>query len=299
MTEFEKKITFVIVSYRSIDVIENCIRSINKNIKIIIIENSNNRKLKDYLEKKYSNVEIFIANSNLGYGKANNFGITKVKTHYAFILNPDAYLDQNTLQELSKLENSLKEDFYIIAPNLNEYNNLLIKKFEKDFIQVDSVKGFAMLLNLKKINFKKIFDENFFLFLEEVDLCKRIKKIGGKIYISNKSRIYHLGKKSSENNLSVELCRNWHWMWSLYYYNKKHFGKLTAYKETLYRFLLSLIKMILSAIFLKKKSFLIYKYRLHGLINAYVGKSSWLRPEMILLKQGIKEEKIKKKENDY
>jgi hypothetical protein len=57
--------------------------------------------------------------------------------------------------------------------------------------------------------------------------------------------------------------------------------------------------MILSAIFLKKKSFLIYKYRLHGLINAYLGKSSWLRPEMILLKQGIKEEKIKKKENDY
>jgi hypothetical protein len=35
------------------------------------------------------------------------------------------------------------------------------------------------------------------------------------------------------------------------------------------------------------------------LINAYLGKSSWLRPEMILLKQGIKEEKIKKKENDY
>lgn len=51
MIEFEKKITFVIVSYRSINVIENCIRSINKNIKIIIVENSNDSKLKFYLEK--------------------------------------------------------------------------------------------------------------------------------------------------------------------------------------------------------------------------------------------------------
>jgi GT2 family glycosyltransferase len=289
MTEFEKKITFVIVSYRSIDIIENCIRSINSNIKIIIIENSNDAKLKDYLEKKYSNVELFVANSNLGYGKANNFGITKVKTQYAFILNPDAYLDQNTLQELSKVENFLKEDFFIMAPNLNEYNNNLIDSSNKDFIQVDSVKGFAMLLNLKKINFNEIFDEKIFLFLEEIDLCKRIKNIGGKIYLAKKSVVYHLGKKSSEDNFSVELCRNWHWMWALYYYNKKHFGKLTAFKATVNRLLLSLIKITLSVIFMRKRSFLLYKYRIYGLLNAYLGKSSWLRPEMIVLK----------KNNDY
>jgi GT2 family glycosyltransferase len=289
MTEFEKKITFVIVSYRSIDIIENCIRSINSNIKIIIIENSNDAKLKDYLEKKYSNVELFVANSNLGYGKANNFGITKVKTQYAFILNPDAYLDQNTLQELSKVENFLKEDFFIMAPNLNEYNNNLIDSSNKDFIQVDSVKGFAMLLNLKKINFNEIFDEKIFLFLEEIDLCKRIKNIGGKIYLAKKSVVYHLGKKSSEDNFSVELCRNWHWMWALYYYNKKHFGKLTAFKATINRLLLSLIKITLSVIFMRKRSFLLYKYRIYGLLNAYLGKSSWLRPEMIVLK----------KNNDY
>jgi GT2 family glycosyltransferase len=284
MTEFEKKITFVIVSYRSIDIIENCIISINKNIKIIVIDNSNDIKLKNYLEEKYSNVEFFISNSNLGYGKANNFGIAKIKTQYAFILNPDAYLDQNTLQELSNLENFLKEDFYIIAPSLNDYNNDLIEYSNKDFSQVDIVKGFAMLLNLKKINFKEIFDEKIFLFLEEIDLCKRIKNIGGKIYISKKSTVYHLGKKSSENNLSVELCRNWHWMWSLYYYNKKHFGRFAAYKATIYRLFLSVIKITLSAILMRKKSFLVHKYRINGLINAYSGKSSWLRPEMIILK---------------
>ncbi len=104
------------------------------------------------------------------------------------------------------LENLLKEDFYIIAPNSNEYDNL-IKWTNKDFTEVDSVKGFAMLLNLKKINFNEVFDEKIFLFLEEIDLCTRIRNIGGKIYISNKSKVYHLGKKSSENNLSRRIMQ--------------------------------------------------------------------------------------------
>jgi hypothetical protein len=70
-------------------------------------------------------------------------------------------------------------------------------------------------------------------------------------------------------------------MWSLYYYNYKHFGLLSAYKITLYKFISSLIKMLLSIILIQKKKYLIHKYRLLGLINAYQGKSSWLRPDKI------------------
>jgi GT2 family glycosyltransferase len=284
MTEFEKKITFVIVSYKSINIIESCIKSIKNNIKIIVVENSNDYNLKYYLEKKYHNIEVVIANSNLGYGKANNLGISKVKTQYAFILNPDAYIDQNTLNELSYLENILKQEFCIIAPNLSDYKNDFQQDINKDFVEVNEVKGFAMLLNLKKIHFSEIFDEKIFLFLEEIDLCKRIVDAGGKIYIAKKSKVYHLGNKSSVNNISVELCRNWHWMWSLYYYNKKHFGRFVAYQVTIYRLLLSLVKFFLSLIFMRKKSLLIYKYRIKGLFNAYFEKSSWLRPEMIIFK---------------
>jgi GT2 family glycosyltransferase len=138
-----------------------------------------------------------------------------------------------------------------------------------------------MLLNLEKINLKKIFDENFFLFLEEIDLCKRINDSGGKIYIVPKSIIYHNGKESSGNEFNIELCRNWHWMWSLYYYNYKHFGLLSAYKITLYKFISSLLKMLVSIILIKKKKYLIHKYRVLGLINAYQGKNSWLRPDQI------------------
>ena len=139
-----------------------------------------------------------------------------------------------------------------------------------------------MLINLKKINLNnKIFDENFFLFLEEVDLCKRIKNEGKKIFVIYKSKVQHLAKQASGNNLNIELCRNWHWMWSLFYYNCKHFGTLTAYRITIGKFSSSLIKLFLAFIFLNKKNFLIHFYRLSGLINAFLKKPAWLRPKRI------------------
>ena len=279
MSEFEKNITFVIVCFRSSSVIEKCLESISSSCKVIIVENSNDIFIKNNLEKKFSNVQVLISGDNIGYGRANNLGISMVKTKYVFILNPDTYLEKNTLKELRYVTNVLNDNFSILSPEI--FNNKLLKLDNneiKDFIEADFVKGFAMLLNLSKINFDKVFDENFFLFLEEIDLCKRVKDIGGKIYIACKAKVHHYSKKSSGDEFHLELCRNWHWMWSLYYYNLKHFGLLVAYKITLYKFISSLIKMLMAMLLFKKKKYLIYKYRLLGLINAYRGKNSWLRP---------------------
>jgi GT2 family glycosyltransferase len=283
MSEFEKNITFIIVSFRSDNVIQKCIESISSNCKVIVVENSQNTSIKKYLEKKFSNVRVLITGENLVYGRGNNLGISKVKTKYAFILNPDAYLEKNTLKELNNTKCILQEEFSILSPIICD-NKKYYKSFngkEKNFIEVDFVKGFAMLLNLEKINFNEIFDKKIFLFLEEIDLCKRIKESGGKIYIACKGKIYHNAKESSGNEFEIELCRNWHWMWSLYYYNFKHFGMFSAYKITLYKFISSLLKILLSIILMKKKKYLIHKYRLLGLINAYKKKDSWLRPHHI------------------
>jgi GT2 family glycosyltransferase len=281
MNSFEKNITFVIVSFKSSDVIEQCIKSINSNIKIIVVENSDNIQIKKYLENKFSNVEVIIAKENLGYGKGNNLGISKVDTQYVFILNPDVILKENCLQELFKAQIVLRDDFAILAPNildnygyfLNQNNN-----FKKSILEVDYVKGFAMLINLKKVTFEEIFDENFFLFLEEIDLCKRIKNNGEKIFVVQESKVQHLAKQASENTLNIELCRNWHWMWSLFYYNHKHFGILTAYRVAIVKFISSVIKLFIAMVLFNKKNFLIHCYRLNGLLNAFFKKSAWLRP---------------------
>jgi GT2 family glycosyltransferase len=284
MNNFEKNITFVIVCFKSSHIIEKCIQSINSNIKIIIVENSDNLVAKKYLENKFLNVEVIIAKQNLGYGKGNNFGISKVKTQYAFILNTDAILEKNCLSELSKAQTNLKDDFTILAPNLlNNYGYFSSQKnnLQNEILEVDYVKGFAILINLKKINFDQIFDENFFLFLEEIDLCKRIKNSGGKIFVALNSRIQHSGKQASEYSLNIELCRNWHWMWSLFYYNYKHFGVLVAYKTTISKFFSSIFKLFIALVFFNKKNFLIHCYRLNGLFNAFLKKPAWLRPDNI------------------
>ena len=283
MGDFEKNITFVIVSFKSDNVIEKCLESISANSKVIVVENSKNTSIKNYLENKFSNVQVLISGENLGYGRGNNLGISQVKTKYAFILNPDAYLDKNTLIELKNVKDLLHEEFSILSPRIfdNKEDSNLIKVEQKLFIEVDFVKGFAMLLNLEKITLNEIFDKNFFLFLEEIDLCKRIKDSGGKIYVASSAKIYHAAKESSGNEFKIELCRNWHWMWSLYYYNLKHFGLFSAYKITLYKFISSLLKLLLSILLMKKKKYLIHKYRLLGLINVFKKKDSWLRPDHI------------------
>jgi GT2 family glycosyltransferase len=284
MNSFKKNITFVIVSFESSHVIEKCIKSINPDIKIIIIENSGNTYVKNYLENKFSNVEVVIAKENLGYGKGNNLGISKVNTRYAFILNPDAILEENCLTELYKAVMILADDFTILAPNLSNNFGFFSDRnidLHREIMEVDYVKGFAMLINLKKITFEKIFDENFFLFLEEIDLCKRIKNNSGKIFVVQNSKVQHLAKQASGNSLNIELCRNWHWMWSLFYYNYKHFGILTAYKITTGKFFSSVFKLFFFLVFFNKKKFLIHYYRLNGLFNAFLKKSAWLRPNNI------------------
>ena len=96
---------------------------------------------------------------------------------------------------------------------------------EKKIIEVENLKGFAIFFNMQKFN-NIFFDENFFLYFEEIDLCKRVKEKNGKIFIDKSIIIKHLGGKSviSNDEIELEKNRNWHWMWSTFYFHKKHKG---------------------------------------------------------------------------
>jgi N-acetylglucosaminyl-diphospho-decaprenol L-rhamnosyltransferase len=142
--------------------------------------------------------------------------------------------------------------------------------------------GFAMFMNMEKFSKIGFFDENFFLYLEEIDLCKRIKKINEKIYIEPKIKVFHHGG-SSVNKIffeEIELTRNWHWMWSLFYFNKKHHNFLSALILVFPKLTSSLLKIIFYSFYSKSKKKDIYKKRLSGLTNSIFGKSSWYRPTL-------------------
>jgi len=185
MTLNLNNLTFIIVTFKSDHIIHECIESLPKDSNIIIIENSNNRELKKKLEAKYSKINV-IVQENSGMGPANNKGIRLCKTDYAFVINPDVKFYENTMHELIALS-SKYNDYSILAPISDnakypnyKIKNKRIKNNDPDFLNVDSVDGYAMLIDKNKFSDNIYFDENFFLYLENDDLCLRKKKENNK-----------------------------------------------------------------------------------------------------------------------
>ena len=276
------KITIIINTFKSEDKIHQCIDSIASKVKVIVIENSDNINLKKELENKYNNIQCFLTGKNLGYAKGNNLGISKVKSEYALVLNPDAILASDALDKLLTTANKLS-DFAIIGPaKQNEFSKFDLNKNEDQVFQVDSLKGFAMLLNLDQFKDIGFFDENFFIYLEEIDLCKRLKKKNKKIYLDKDVLIHHLGGSSHNEiiNFEMELSRNWHWMWSTFYFNKKHYGYFKALFSVGRKFFSSLIKLLFYSLIFNTYKKKIYLQRFSGLFNSIIGNKSWYRPKI-------------------
>ena len=275
-------LSIVINAFKSEDIIFSCLDSISSNFKVFVIENSNNMELKESIEQNYSNVECILTGENLGYAKGNNLGLSKVTTKYALVLNPDAKLDNDTLNNFFTFTNEVKE-FAMVGPaKQDEFNEKNSPQNDKNIFEVDSIKGFAMFLNLDQFKNIGLFDPNFFIYLEEIDLCKRIKKYNKKIYLDKGIKVEHLGGKSHNKsiNFEMELSRNWHWMWSTFYFNKKHYGFTTSLIKISGKLFSAFLKMIFFILIFNKKKKRIYFQRTSGIINSIFGKSSWYRPKI-------------------
>ena len=272
------ELSIVITTFKSELKIFTCLDAIPSNIKTIVVENSNNESFKKEIEKKYKNVNCILTGENKGYARANNIGLSKVKTKFALVLNPDAFLEINAIENF--LKTAIKyNDFWIIGPGNDQSVNLNFKN--SDTIQVNNLKGFAIFLNIPKFK-GKFFDENFFLYFEEIDLCMNVKKNGGKIYLSQNIIIKHEGASSVNklNKIELEKSRNWHWMWSTFYFHKKYKGIFIASILISPKFLSSLIKVVFYTLTLNKEKKDIYYFRLSGILNSIIGKKSWYRPSL-------------------
>ena len=138
-----------------------------------------------------------------------------------------------------------------------------------------------MILNKDYFTDNIFFDEKFFMYLENVDVCLRVMEINGEMFIVKNSKINHLGAKAVDDkyNNEIELSRNWHWMWSKFYFNKKHRGIFFSFLLGLNSLLTNLLKYSMyTLIFNKKKN--IYKMRMLGIFNALMGRNSWFRPKL-------------------
>ena len=288
-------LTFVIVTFNSRKVIYDCLNSLPKDFHKLIIENSSDKELKKELEQNYVNTKVILS-TNIGMGAGNNIGITSSKTKFVYVLNPDVKFSKDTFGLLNDAISGLN-DFAIISPisdnpkfpNYKEDTNIPYMKMTSvdegsksaGLIRVKEIDGFSMILNKDYFTDNIFFDEKFFMYLENVDLCLRAMENNGKMFIVKNSKINHLGAKAVDDkyNDEIELSRNWHWMWSKFYFNKKHRGIFVSTLLGLNSLLTNFFKYSMYAlIFNKKKN--IYKMRVLGVFNALMGRQSWYRPEI-------------------
>ena len=280
-------LTFVIVTFKSRKVIYDCLNSLPKDFNKLIIENSSDEELKKEIEQNYDKTEVVLS-KNIGMGAGNNLGIIKSNTQFVYVLNPDVVLKSDTIininNSISKLDN-----FAIISPlsdnplypNYRSNSGEILKDDSNSIINVEEIDGYSMIINKDCFDDNFFFDEKFFMYLENVDLCLRAKKNGGKLYIITNSKIHHLGAKAVDDKFSeeIEFSRNWHWMWSRFYFNKKHRGIFLSLLFGLISLLGNFIKYSICLFTFNKKRN-IYKMRMSGTINALLGKQSWYRPEI-------------------
>ena len=181
------------------------------------------------------------------------------------------YKNEKTYSASGYFEENIKKN------NINEYSTQI-----SSLKKVDWVMGCSMLIDLDKFSSKKLFDENFFLYFEEFDLCKRIKDKGEDVFVSKDLIIDHLGNMGSfatDKNLKfdAEKLREWHWMWSTFYFYKKNYGFFYALKKTMGKLLRSFVKMIYYYLIFNRVLKAKYTCRFMGLLNSIFGKKSWYR----------------------
>lgn len=252
-------ISILIVNYKVSDLVHQSIQSIEKFIKtpyeIIVLDNDSNDGSVESLDNKYKFTKVIASPENLGFGAGNNKAYEESKGKYIFLLNPDtilvddsvdrmvSYLDSNSdvglvsptlLYEDGTLQRSVRK-FYTYFGSLldNRFMNPVVSRFP--FItkvlpglvnhsvsqEVEWAKGAALLIKRQVIDQIGLFDEDFWIYGEEMDLCFRIGKAGWKKVFLHNCRIIHLEGKSTVQSSSRMFLMNYQGM---YLFLGKHFS---------------------------------------------------------------------------
>lgn len=211
-----KPVSIIIVNYDLTEEVRKLLLSIKKYVKlidyeVIVVDNNSPDRSIENLNAEFPEFRFELLSTNLGFGHGNNVGAQIASGKYLLLLNPDTYLEEDIPFKLFQFAET-NPDFGVIGPKLifpdgksqvsyarypNNKQELLnavgligitlstfyrIKDFlfkKSEFYNVDFVFGSCMFLKKEIFELVKGFDETFFLFMEETDLCYRIKNYKG------------------------------------------------------------------------------------------------------------------------
>ena len=258
------RISVIIVSWNVREFLVPCINSIIaktsfKDYEIIVVDNASSDGTVETVKNRFPSVKLIENGENLGFARACNIGAKKARAKYLFFLNPDTELREKALDNLlSFLEKNMEADavgakllwpdgnyqesyrrfpgtffsilevfefhYYFPGNSLKLCSVYGPKSFEKSQ-EIDWVVGAAFAVRREIFGKINGFDEDFFMYSEDVDLCKRIKNAGGKVYFCPDSKVVHYRGKSSESSD----VRGSEYYKSLYLYHLKHSGNAKAF----------------------------------------------------------------------
>jgi len=284
-------LSIIIVSYNTKSITKNCLDSINRSLykskikyEIFVVDNDSKDGSKEMLEKFASNLTnhtfYYQTNTNLGFGKGNNFGVKKANGKYVLLINSDTIILGRSIEKLYNYYLENEKHIHFLGPKLLNkdltpqssaarffslpivFATLLLKgdywgltRFSPNVTcQVDWISG-ACILTTKKIYEKfKGFDEKIFMYMEEVDLLYRASLKGFNTYFYKDSQIIHFGSASS-NGKTFPILQVYK---GFIFFYKKHYSYLSYLTLLLILKLKALIAYIIGKI--KKDQYLINTY---------------------------------------
>ena len=251
-------LTIIIVSFNSAKIIKSCLEKINfSKYDVVVVDNSSLDNTTQIISENFPQVKIIKLDKNIGYGRANNVALRMIKTEFAMILNPDAFileedieiilsLLQKTpdialagpllLQNYPILESDKTKELKIIESNLLERCD--------EYLSVKYIIGAILFLRMSVFQKISFFDENIFLYYEDDEISWRVVQSGYKAAIIPSAQGFHIGQGSSGSNLRNIYKRFWHRALSKLYWKEKQKGKFVATKSAIRLMIVFFIKSI-------------------------------------------------------
>jgi GT2 family glycosyltransferase len=269
-------VSIVIVSFNTRDLLRECLLSLYRETEgiakqVICADNASRDGSADMVAAEFPEVELVRSETNLGFAGGNNLAFSHATGRYVVLLNSDAFLQSGSLQRaiahmeaeasigiggarLIGRDGSWQPSARLFPSLLNDFLTLsgLSAKFPKSRAfgrpdrtwaddnqasDVDWVPGAFSIVRRDALERVGYFDENFFLYYEEVDLCKRFKNAGYRIHYWPDVVVVHLGGESSKTLKSMTFSESgsqltlWRMRSAFLYYRKHHGGVVWCVKE--------------------------------------------------------------------
>lgn len=265
------KVSIIVLNWDGLEDTSELLHSLKKvnypEINILVVDNNSSGNDADRLEAAFDKyIKVIRSDKNLGFAGGNNLGIKKAledDTDYILLLNNDITVNPDFLEILvNKFETENQAG--IIAPRINYYDEpekiwsdggtvsrirgsgfAYSDKLETEVEMADKsvtfVSGCCMLIKRDVLLKVGLFDENYFLYTEDTDLCLRTIKAGFKIYVTPRSKIFH--KINSSTKTKHSTLPLYYTTRNRLYFAKKNF-RSTYYLTIIYLILTMIIKSL-------------------------------------------------------